>query len=93
MFAMDLANDVKQIVNGKLLVQTKLELKQITSKAFLRQMNAASDEESSHVHQTYQMETGYVPGACSIHQETQLQEVTSQPVFVTLYSPNNWKSE
>lgn len=52
-FAMDLANDLKQI-EDRLLIQTKLELKQITSKALLKQIESNCVEGASDVQQTYQ---------------------------------------
>ena len=54
MFAMDLANDLKQIEDRRLLIQTKLELKQITSKALLKQIDNTCVQGASDVQQTYE---------------------------------------
>ena len=56
-FVMDLVNDLKQIKDKKLLVQTKLELKQITSNTLLRQMGTACAEKTSAVMQSQQVNT------------------------------------
>ena len=62
-FAMDLVNDLKQIEDRKILVQTKLELKQITTKALLKQLEAASAEGESCTVQTHQVSASYVQEA------------------------------
>lgn len=63
---MDLANDLKQIEDKRLLVQTKLELKQLTSKALLKQMDTVFADGASHEQQTYEMGTRYIQGATNI---------------------------
>lgn len=65
-FAMDLANDLKQIEDKRLLVQTKLELKQLTSKALLKQMDTVFADGASHEQQTYEMGTRYIQAATNI---------------------------
>lgn len=52
-FVMDLANDLKQIEDRRLLIQTKLELKQVTSKALLKQIDTSCVQGASDVQETY----------------------------------------
>lgn len=79
-FAMDLANDLKQIEDRRLLIQTKLELKQITSKALLKQIDTSCVQGASDVQQTYQT---HVP-------TNQYADPTDLTQYSSVYIPNKW---
>ncbi|MPD01854.1 hypothetical protein E2C01_097399 [Portunus trituberculatus] len=80
MFAMDFANDLKQIEDRRLLIQTKLELKQINSKALLKQIDTSCVQGASDVQQTSET---LVP-------TNQYSDPTDPTQYSSVYNPNKW---